>query len=107
MLHADAPGVRPELPERLDEAGDRERNLIGTNAPERVVSIWLRGIGSVEIDDSPSLVCRHGVIDPLNKIAVWVYKGEAALCFGVLKGKRFEKRRLADAGLADDVQVQK
>ena len=105
MLHADAPGVRPELLEGFQEARGRKRNVLVPDAAERVVTVRLRRIGRIEIHNAVAKLVRRARPHPLDQIAVRVDEREASACAQVLRCQCFDQRRFSDARLADDVDM--
>jgi hypothetical protein len=107
MLHADAPGIGPELLKGLKQPGDGKGYLVIPHTAKGVVSEGLCAIWRVEIDDPFPLFSRNGPEDAFDRISMRIYEREPATCFQVLKGQGLKERGLSHAGLADDVHMGK
>lgn len=106
MLHADAPGFRPEFLPGFHEAGSRKRNLVLRYPAQRVVSEGLRRIGGIQVDKLRSPFFGNVLGEPRHEIAMWIKHGATPARLDVLKHERFEQRRLAGPRLSDGIQME-
>ena len=107
MLHADAPGLGPHFCEHLHHAGRSQRDAIWPDMTKRIVSIRLRRVGSIKVDDIQQPFRWNAIGDPLDQVAMRIDQREAVAALQVLKCHSLDQRRFAGAGLADDVDVRK
>lgn len=105
MLHADTPGIGPELLPGFHEAGGGERNFVVSDPAKGVVSERLGGGRGVEVYGVGFSRLRDRVGKPGHQIAVGVDDGAAVTGADVLKGEGFEEGGLSRSGLADQVCV--
>ena len=107
MLHANPPGIGPELVEGLKKAGSGEGDLVVADLSERIISKSLLQVWRVEVDNFARLFGHRDRGNTGRQIAMWVDQSEAAACTEVPQCKCFKKRRFSNPGLADDVHVGK
>ena len=106
MLHAHAPRLGPHLREHFHHAGRSQRDAIRPDMTKRIVSVRLRRIGSIKVDDIQQpfrLECDRRSArprSPCGSISANPFPRSKSCSAIALHQCRF-----AGAGLADDVDV--
>ncbi len=105
VLHPHAPGQRPELFKDLHHARGSKRNPGRTDVAERVVTVGLRRIGCVQVENLISPPRRNAFCDALHEITVRIDERKPVAKREILARHRFQQSRLAGTGLPNDVDV--
>src|SRR5579883_1146430 len=105
MFHAHAPSLRPHLFEHFHEPGGRQGNPILPYMAERIVPVWLRRIGCIQIENVQQPVWRNAICDAFDQIAMRVNQRESIATRQVLQCHAFKKCGLSGAGLPNEVYM--
>ncbi len=101
VFHSRAPGIGPLLLQRVDQARDNQRSELVGRPGQRVIAIG--GIRIRHVPDQRRLRARPR--DLSCQIAMRIYQTEPVALPEILAHEVIEKRRLASAGLSEDVDV--
>src|SRR5665213_745562 len=74
---------------------------------QRIVPVWLRWIGSVEVEDIQEALRWDTICYPFDEITVRIDKREAVSSLEVLQRHTLQQCRFSRARLTDDVHMRK